>query len=115
MAKGTKAFHTNSTCGQCKCPIWKLSVNGIEVKLDIELLTLADELLARLENRSTYEIRKWNPNFYATYRSAQAISWSGSRQPLVLAAHKCHAPTTTEHPEYFPNPNAYVYTEEPKF
>ena len=115
MGIKTSAFTTNPTCGQCRSPIWKLSVNGVSVKLDIELLTLREELLARLEDRSTYEIKKWRPEFFATYRSAQAISQSGDRQPLVLAAHKCHAPTTTKHPEYFPNPKAYVYTEEPKF
>jgi hypothetical protein len=111
----TTAFTTNSTCGQCKSPIWKLSVNGVSTKLDVELLTLRQELTARLDGRHTYEIKKWRPAFYANYRSARAIIQSAGRSPLVLASHKCHAPTTTQHPDYFPDLSKYVYTEEPKF
>jgi hypothetical protein len=119
MGDSARSFKTNlgqyPACGQCKSPIWKLSVNGVPTVLDIELLTLRQELLARLDKRHTYEIKKWRPNFYATYRSAVAIAQSAGRSPLVLASHKCHTPKTTTHPEYFPDRSKYVYTEEVQF
>ena len=115
MGNYSTAYHTNSTCGQCKSPIWKLNVNGVPTVLDIELLNLREELLARLDGRTSYEIKKWRPAFYANYRSARAIIHSANRQPLVLASHKCHAPKTTTHPDYFPDSKKYVYTEEVQF
>jgi hypothetical protein len=119
MGDSASSFKTNlgqyPACGQCKSPIWKLDVNGVRTVLDIELLNLRQELLARLDGRHTYEIRKWRPNFFATYRSAVAIAQSAGRSPLVLASHKCHTPKTTTHPEYFPDRRKYVYTEEVHF
>lgn len=119
MGDSSGSFKTNlgqyPACGQCKSPIWKLHVNGVPTVLDIQLLTLRQELLARLDGRHTYEIRKWRPTFFATYRSAVAIAQSAGRSPLVLASHKCHTPKTTTHPDYFPDSKRYVYTEEVQF
>lgn len=115
MANNTSEYATKSTCGQCQNPIWKIRVSGLDRKLDVELLSIQSELMARLEKRATFRIKKWLPTFYAEYRTADAIAKSAGQNPYVLAEHKCRPKTQSHHPDYFPNPLKYVHHEEPQF
>jgi len=117
-ARRARAFSTKEKhCNRCRSPIWQThTTSGWPVRLDVNRLTLLEELQARLRKRSTYQLK---PDYSRTswsviYRTARLISTSVDQ--VVLADHECHPMTTREHPIYFtPREHDYQTTEEPEF
>ena len=105
-----------SKCRNCGSRVWRLLVNGVETILDPELLGVAAELIYRISypNQATYSIHRDGSNWYARYRSQQAIITNPNGQ-LILADHNHKTLVTSELPEYFPPRYTYEIPERPAF
>ena len=109
MARTSEHFQIN-TCRPCGKLFWEgYSSAGFLTRLDVELLDIRFELIAKLTGRRTYQIHPTAVSFEATPRIGIIAS-----NALVLAQHNCDpsefAFGQVEAPDYF-NRNKTKLTE----
>lgn len=88
-------------CRSCKRTIWTgLASTGIATKLDTTRLNLAQEIMAKLEGKRTYQIHQSLTSFEATPRLGARLGGGGA---IVLATHICswHDFNYGSAPDYF--------------
>ena len=100
MARTSEHFQIN-TCRPCGKLFWEgYSSAGFLTRLDIELLDVRLELIAKLTGRRTYQIHPTAVSFEATPRVGIL-----AKNALVLAQHKCDPSEfkfgEVEPPDYF--------------
>jgi hypothetical protein len=100
MARTSQDYQIN-TCRPCGKLFWEgYSSAGFLTRLDVELLDIRAELIAKLTGRRTYQIHSTAVSFEATPRVGII-----ARNALVLAQHKCDPSEfkfgEVETPDYF--------------
>jgi len=78
-------------CTACGKLIWNGDcLTGFPTKLDPEPLTIAEEIIKRIQELRSYEIHRTSISFEASLRSVNAIRRSNPARPkTILASHRC--------------------------
>jgi hypothetical protein len=78
-------------CTACGKLIWKGDcLTGFPTKLDPEPLTIAEEIIKRIQELRSYELHPTDTSFEASLRSTNRIRRSNQARPkTILASHRC--------------------------
>lgn len=78
-------------CKRCGTVVWSgISWAGFAKLLDMDRLTIEEEVVKRIHGLMTYEIHKTTVSFEAVERTLNRIKWSQpGKNKVILADHHC--------------------------